>query len=202
MKDATPEQLEIFHHRSNVLVITNFGIGATWIFGLAWIFMNNIFNVIAAAPKVLIGSGIVIYAIQVYFSFVYFRCPACGQPLAPFGRYLPDCCQKCKTNFTVADPTFPTLAKTLHALSLLLLLLAALRIIFPFASGQKWSGSDLFYAIVPVLISAVLFNCYQFSRQGKLRIRTTVLLWCVVSAVGIYVVIFLFNLLSTLPYLQ
>jgi hypothetical protein len=36
MKDATPEQLKIYHHRSNVLVIANLGIGASWILGFAW----------------------------------------------------------------------------------------------------------------------------------------------------------------------
>jgi hypothetical protein len=199
MKDATPEQLKIYHHRSNVLVITNLGIGASWIFGLAWAVMNNFLNVTAAVPQVLIGSGIIVYAIQVYISFVYFRCPVCGQPLAPFSRYLPTSCQKCETNFAVPDPTFPTLVKTLRAFSLLLLLLAAFRIIFPFASGQKWSSAAFFYAMIPALISAVLFNCYQFSLHGKLKTQTKILLWCVISAVGIYVLIFLSNLLKTLP---
>jgi hypothetical protein len=198
MKDATPEQLKTFHHRCNVTVITNLSVGAAWILGLAWLFMNNTFNITAAAPEVLIGSGIVVYGIQVYFQFLYFRCPACEQPFPPFSRYLPENCQKCETNFAVSDPTFPTLAKTLRALSLLLLLLAALRIIFPLVNGQRWSSSDLFYAMAPALISAVLFNCYQFSLHGKLKMQTTILLWCVVSAVGIYVLIFLFNLLGPL----
>jgi hypothetical protein len=106
MKDATPEQLKIFHHRCNMVVVTNLGIGACWILGLAWMIMNNIFNITAAVPAVLISSGIVVYGIQVYFQFLYFRCPACEQPFPPFSRYLPDCCQKCETNYAVPEPQF------------------------------------------------------------------------------------------------
>ena len=103
MKEATPEQFKLFRRRRNITLIVSLCLGVFWLLGLAWIDMNNIFDMGAGT---LIGSGIAVYAIQVTFSFVYFHCSACEQPFPHFNRYWPRCCNKCEINYFTSFRTY------------------------------------------------------------------------------------------------
>jgi hypothetical protein len=105
--------------------------------------------------------------------------------------------------------TIQGLAKTLRALSVFFVSLSVVNIAIPLSSilgvhtvqsvragDFGWPGWIRF-ALLLVLIGAVFFGCYRYSRQKRGPLAT-VLLWSTALAGGVYAAMLLFGMLHTM----
>jgi hypothetical protein len=106
--------------------------------------------------------------------------------------------------------TIHGLAKTLRALSVLFISLSVVIIAAPLSAvvgthtvagvhnGDMGWPATIRYAVMFVLIGAVLFCCYLFSRREKRGLLATVVLWSAAIVAGGFAAMLIFRLVFSL----